>query len=124
MTGEPSIERRLELRAGLRAVHEAVPATMRGFAELHRSAMADGALSEAHKELMALAIGITQGCGDCIVLHVHDALRAGASAEEVHETVGVAVMMGGGPATLYAAQALSALRDFQASTSPAMAPAP
>jgi len=115
MSGAPAIERRLQLRAGLRAVHEAAPDAMRGFADLHRSAMADGALTTAQKELMALAIGITQGCEDCIVLHVHDARRAGASVEQVHETVAVAVMMGGGPATLYGGRALSALHDFDAS---------
>jgi AhpD family alkylhydroperoxidase len=108
-----AVERRQELRAGVREVHDALPTTMRGFADLHRSAMADGALTSAQKELIALAIGITEHCGDCIVLHVHDALRAGSTPDQVHEAIGVAIMMGGGPASIYATKALSAMRDFQ-----------
>jgi AhpD family alkylhydroperoxidase len=119
MSGAGAVERRQALRAGLRDAHEEMPTTMRAFADLHRSAMADGALTAAQKELIALAIGITQRCGDCIVLHVHDALRAGASPDQVHEAIGVAVLMGGGPASIYATEALSVLRDFQAVAPPA-----
>jgi AhpD family alkylhydroperoxidase len=32
--------------------------------------MAEGALSTKHKELMALAIGVTQRCSGCIGFHV------------------------------------------------------
>ena len=63
---------------------------------------------------MAPAIGIAVHCEGCITYHVHDALRAGASSQEVAETVGVAVMMGGGPSVVYGAEALEALAQFQA----------
>jgi AhpD family alkylhydroperoxidase len=105
---------RTELRQGYRDLMQAIPAQMKGFGELHRSAVADGALTAATKELMAVAIGIVQRCDDCIALHVHDALRAGATAEQVHETIGVAVLMGGGPASTYATHALAALEQFSA----------
>jgi AhpD family alkylhydroperoxidase len=59
-------------------------------------------------------MAIVQRCGDCITLHVHDALRAGATADQVHETVGVAIMMGGGPASMYATQVEEALDQFGA----------
>lgn len=90
---------------------------MKGFGELHRAALTDGALSSAQKEMIALAIGIAQRCEDCITLHVHDALRAGATPEQVREAVGVAVMMGGGPASTYAIRAVSALDQFEAALS-------
>jgi alkylhydroperoxidase/carboxymuconolactone decarboxylase family protein YurZ len=44
--------------------------------------------------------------------HVHDALEAGATRQEIAETVGVAVMMGGGPSVVYGCQALEALDEF------------
>ena len=47
---------------------------------------------------MALAIAICTHCEGCIAYHVHDALDAGATHDQVTETIGVAVMMGGGPA--------------------------
>ena len=69
---------------------------MRGFAALHSASTADGALPTKTKELIALAIGISVHCDGCIAYHVHDALHAGATRAEVIETIGVAVMMGGG----------------------------
>lgn len=104
--------RRRELRAGYRTLHEALPDQMKGFAELHRSAVADGALPAATKELMAVAIGIATHCDDCVTLHMHDALRAGATAEQVHEAIGVALLMGGGPASTAATKAVDALAQY------------
>lgn len=49
----------------------------------------------------------------CIALHVQGALKAGAARQEVLETIGVALMMGGGPASVYAAEAYEALRQFE-----------
>lgn len=93
------------------------PGVMAGFSRMHDASQAEGALSAKAKELMALAIGITVHCEGCITYHVHDALAAGASPEEIAETVGVAVMMGGGPATVYGAEALEALDQFREGTS-------
>lgn len=104
---------RKELRQGYRSLNGDLPAVMKGFGELHRAAMADGALSTATKELMAMSIGIAARCEGCIALHVHDALRAGATAEQVREAIGVAVLMGGGPASVYATEALTALEQFE-----------
>lgn len=103
---------RTELRQGYRDLMGVIPGQMKGFGDLHRAAVEDGALSSATKELMALAIGISQRCDDCITLHMHDALRAGATPEQVHEAIGVAVLMGGGPASTYAIHALRALEQF------------
>lgn len=84
-----------------------------GFSQLNQKALADGALDRKHKELMCLAISVSQLCEGCIAFHVHDSLRAGASYEEVMETLGVAILMGGGPALIYACEALEALDEFQ-----------
>ena len=86
---------------------------MAAFATLQQASQADGALSAKVKELMALAIGIAVHCEGCVTYHVHGALDAGASPQEVAETVGVAVMMGGGPSVVYGAEALEALAQFQ-----------
>jgi AhpD family alkylhydroperoxidase len=102
------------LNASVGALADAAPGVMAGFASLQQASQAEGALSAKVKELMALAIGIAVHCEGCITYHVHDALGAGASPQEVAETVGVAVMMGGGPAVVYGAEALEALVQFQA----------
>lgn len=81
-------------------------------ARLHRKAVEDGALPAKVKEMMALAISITVGCDGCIAYHVHDAVQAGASRQELLETIGVALLMGGGPGSIYAAHAMDAIEQF------------
>lgn len=89
------------------------PKVMQAFAKLHESSFADGVLSSKIKELIALAIGISVRCDGCISYHVHDALEAGATREEIVETIGVAILMGGSPAVVYGSQALKALNEFE-----------
>ena len=69
-------------------------------------------MSSKTKELISLGIAITVRCEGCISYHVHDALKAGATAEEIVETIGVAILMGGGPAMVYGCEALEALEQF------------
>ncbi len=89
-----------------------IPATMLGFSELHKASVTEGALPTKIKELIALGIAITVRCDGCIGFHVRDALIAGASSEEIMESIGVAVMMGGGPAVVYGCEAMEALNQF------------
>jgi len=89
-----------------------IPGLMTGFARLHKKAMEDGTLSRKVKEMMALAIGIVVGCEGCIAYHVHDAVEAGATRPELFEAVGVGLLMGGGPGSIYAAHALDAIEQF------------
>ncbi|MGC8781452.1 MAG: carboxymuconolactone decarboxylase family protein [Anaerolineae bacterium] len=91
-----------------------LPGPMTGFARLHKKAIEDGALSRKTKELMALAISVAVRCEGCIAYHTHDALAAGATRQELLETIGVAILMGGGPAAMYAGHALDAIEQFSA----------
>ena len=90
-----------------------IPATMSGFGALHKNAVSMGELPASTKELIALGIAVAVRCDGCIAYHVHDAIRAGASKAEIAETIGVAVLMGGGPAPMYGAEAYEALHQFQ-----------
>ncbi len=83
-----------------------------GFSRMHQAAMFEGAVSLKQKELIALSIGIVRQCADCIGFHVKAAIKAGASKEEIAETVSVCIMMGGGPAYMYGARALEAYDQF------------
>ena len=71
-------------------------------------ATAEGALSVKTKELIAFAIAISVRCDGCIAHHSQAVLKAGASRQEVSEMIGVAILMGGGPASIYGAEALRA----------------
>lgn len=106
------IARHRKLMRGFGDLNRVQPDAMEGFGHLHRGAVADGALSRKTKELAALAIAVTQHCDGCITIHSHDAVRAGATAQEVDEILAVAILMGGGPAAVYAAEARDATAAF------------
>lgn len=89
-----------------------LPGPMSGFSRLHNKSVDSGALDKKTKELMALAISIVVHCEGCIAYHTHDAIEAGATRPELIETIGLAIMMGGGPATVYAAHAMDAIEQF------------
>ncbi len=91
-------------------------ATMQGFGAMAGAAMADGALSEKHKELIALGIGVSQRCAGCIGFHVKALRRLGTTQAEFEEALNVAVYMGGGPSLMYAAEALQAWQQFAPKT--------
>jgi AhpD family alkylhydroperoxidase len=86
-----------------------------GFTQMYRAATADGALSAATKELIALAISVIDQCDGCIASHARGAARKGATEAEVAEAIGVAIMMSGGPGTVYGPRAWEAYREFAAS---------
>lgn len=81
---------------------------MQGFGQLARASMAEGALSAKTKELIALAIGVTQHCSGCVGFHVKALHKLQCTRAEVEEMLSVCVYMGGGPALMYAAEVLSA----------------
>ncbi len=90
---------------------------MSAFAQLNGAATAPGALDARTKQLMTLGMSITARCEGCIAYHVHDAIRAGATRPEIMETIALAILMGGGPAVVYACKALEAFDQFTSSAS-------
>lgn len=101
-----------ELRQPTRALRSEIPSTWEAFTRLHAEAVADGELPARIKELIALAIAVATQCDGCIAYHARAAARQGASAAEVAEALGVALLMAGGPATVYGPRALEAFRAF------------
>jgi AhpD family alkylhydroperoxidase len=96
----------------LRTMHREIQGPMRGFGSLADSAKADGALDAKTKELIACAISIALRCDGCIGFHTRGAIKAGASRQEFMDMIGVAIMMGGGPSTVYGAYAVDAFEQF------------
>jgi AhpD family alkylhydroperoxidase len=54
----------------------------------------DGALCAKAKDLIALVFGFVVRCDGCISCHIHDAIKAGATRDEIVDAIGVAIMMG------------------------------
>lgn len=81
---------------------------MNGFGQMSKAAMAEGAVSAKHKEMIALAIGITQHCSGCIAFHVKALRRLGGTRAELEEVLALCVYMAGGPGLMEAAEAIAA----------------
>ncbi len=89
-----------------------VPEVMKGFNTLAHAAMHDGVLSRKTKELIALCLGVATHCDACIGFHMKALIKLGATRSEVEEALAVSIYMGGGPALMYAADALSAFEEM------------
>lgn len=93
-------------------LRKAAPETMKGFSAMAKAATDAGVLDKKTKELIALAIGVAARCDGCIGFHAKALKGLGATREEISETLGMAVYMGGGPSLMYAADALRAFDQF------------
>jgi AhpD family alkylhydroperoxidase len=109
---------RNELRAPARELRKAIPQVYEGYRQLHDSALAAGALDAKTKELIALAIAVSKECDGCIAAHAHAAVQQDATEQEVAEAIGIAILMNGGPGTVYGPRAFAAFREFHAEANP------
>ena len=85
---------------------------MRGFSALAREALKRGTLDVKTKELIAIGIAIATRCDGCIGFHAKAAIKAGATREEILETLSMAIYMGAGPSMIYASEALRAFDEL------------
>ena len=69
--------------------------------------MTEGAISVKNKELIALAVGLTTQCGYCLELHRQNAEKAGATQEEIAETILIAGALRAGAAITHGTQILA-----------------
>jgi AhpD family alkylhydroperoxidase len=97
-----------DISSSLAKLRSEAPEIMKGFSELASAATKDGVLDKKSKELIALALGVAARCDGCLGFHTQALAKLGANREEIIETLGMAVYMGGGPSLMYAADALTA----------------
>ncbi len=102
-----------DISASLVKLRADAPDVMKGFSELAAAATKDGVLDKKTKELIALALGVAARCDGCLGFHTQTLVRLGATRQEVIETLGMAVYMGGGPSLMYAAEAITAFEQAQ-----------
>lgn len=106
-----------ELSAQGRQLRDQIPDVYRAYAQISAAALADGTLPKRFKELIALAIAVTRECDGCIAAHARGASLAGATSAEVAEAMGVAILMNGGPGTVWGPRAAAAFEEY-ANTQP------
>ncbi len=100
--------------AELKAFAGAAPEVMTAFQALSKATYTEGALSVKHKKLMALVAGVAARCEGCLGHYAAELKKLNTTDAEVTEALNVAVLMGGGPSLMYAAEALRAWRQLNA----------
>lgn len=84
------------------------PDTVKGYLTASGAGRKTVQLDEATRQLIALAVAVTTRCDGCLSIHSNEALKAGATREQVAEALGVAVAMNAGAALVYSTRALEA----------------
>ena len=92
-----------ELKGGVGELTKIDGTRMNAWGGLSQAAFKGGSLDAKTKELIAASLGLAARCDYCIVHHVYEAFKAGATREELIETAFTTVGMSGGPALTYAA---------------------
>lgn len=82
----------------LTKLSKAAKQTTDAFWAYSEQAMSPGTVPVKYKELIALAVALTTQCSYCLELHKQGAQKAGASEEEIAETVHVAAAIRAGGA--------------------------
>jgi len=103
-----------DLSSPIDELRKLIPDAWSAHVQTGRTAMADGALSAKHKELIALAISVVKRCDGCVAAHARGAARRGATPAEVAEAIGVMLLLDGGPVTVWGPRAWQAYQQFLA----------
>ena len=94
------------------------PDTVKGYQTLSRAGAATGHLDAKTRELIALAVSVTTRCDGCITVHTAEALKHGATRDEIAEALGVAVALNAGAAMVYSARTLDTVDAYVAAATP------
>jgi AhpD family alkylhydroperoxidase len=90
----------------LKKMEANAPEALKAFWAFDKAAMAAGAIPVKYKELMALSVAFTTQCPYCIQIHADKAREAGASDQEISETVAVSAALRAGAAITHGTHAL------------------
>ncbi|GAB3169143.1 carboxymuconolactone decarboxylase family protein [Telluribacter humicola] len=64
----------------------------------HTAERNDGAIPAKYRELISVAVALTTQCAYCIESHINNAVEAGATREEIAETVFISAALRAGGA--------------------------
>ena len=92
---------KIDIDDKLKIVAGHLPEVINAFSGIHSEVVKDGALSSKTKELMIVGIAVALRCEYCLWKHIPEAVKLGATSEEILEAVSTAILMAGGPAVAY-----------------------
>jgi AhpD family alkylhydroperoxidase len=93
----------------LKKLRDLKPDTFKAFVEFDKKAFEEGALNVKTKELIAIAVGHVTQCPYCIDVHTKKAVAAGATEQEVAESIFVAIALRAGGSFAHSSIAMHAI---------------
>jgi AhpD family alkylhydroperoxidase len=105
-------EKLQEVSELVKKLQESAPDETKNFFNFLKSVEKDGAVSAKNKELINIALAVAAQCEWCIAFHTQNALKLGATKEEIIESAMQAVLMHGGPALMYMTPLFKAIEEF------------
>ncbi|QGM80962.1 carboxymuconolactone decarboxylase family protein [Otariodibacter oris] len=84
------------------------PKMLQAYGALDAAAAEGNVLDPKTRELIALAVAITTRCESCIAAHAEQAVKAGATEEEVTAALATAIELNAGAAYTYSLRAIEA----------------
>jgi len=105
-------EKLQEIQTLIKNLQQNAPEETKNFFEFLKSVEKDGAVSAKNKELINIALAVAAQCEWCIAFHTQNAIKLGATKEEIVEAGMQAVLMHGGPALMYLTPLFNAIEEF------------
>ncbi|HVI53516.1 MAG TPA: carboxymuconolactone decarboxylase family protein [Luteibacter sp.] len=105
-------EYRAELGPRIAEIAKLSPDTIKGYQTLSGAGAKTNHLDAKTRELIALAVAVTTRCDGCITVHTAEALKHGATREEIGEALGVAIALNAGAALVYSARVMDATEAY------------
>jgi AhpD family alkylhydroperoxidase len=97
-----------QINAAVQEMRAANPDLIKAYAGLSHANQNAKHLDVKTRELIALAVAVSLRCDGCINAHTDQAIRAGASKDEIVDALGVAIMVNAGAALVYSARTIDA----------------
>lgn len=107
---------RNQIGSGVKEFGQLSPATVRGYVDLSTAGQKADLLGAKVRELIALAVAVTTRCDGCITVHTAEAIKHGATKEEIAEALGVAVALNAGAALVYSTRVMDAMKEYSKAT--------
>ncbi len=106
------IEQLVKTRKKAHAFYSEKSKVYQSFVDMEQNTYKDGALSKKQKELIAIGISVVIDCESCMEWHIHQALKDGATQDEIIEAIEVGIEMSGGPGTASARFSMNVLEYY------------
>ena len=105
-------EKIVQIKKLIGELQKDAPEEISAFLNFLQKAEKDSSISAKNKELINVALAVAAQCEWCIAFHTQNAIKLGATKEELIEAGMQAVVMHGGPALMYMIPLLNAIEEF------------